>query len=46
MIELNNYVNALKIDWIRRLVTTNSKYKMIFETNYTRIKEVIKRGAT
>ena len=45
MVELNNYINALKIGWIRRLITTNSKYKILFETNYIRIKELINRGA-
>lgn len=46
MVELNSYINALKIGWIRRLITTNSKYKILFETKYTRIKEIMNRGAT
>ena len=46
MVELNNYINALKIGWIRRLITTNSKYKILFETNYTCINELMNRGAT
>ena len=46
MVELNNYINILKIGLIRRLIATNSKYKILFETNYTRIKELMSRGAT
>lgn len=46
MVELNSYINALKIGWIRRLITTNSKYKILFETNYTHIKELMNRGVT
>ena len=41
MINLKNYMLALKSTWIRRLIVNTSKYVSIFETMYT---EVIPRG--
>ena len=31
MVELNNFIVALKITWIRRLITTNVKWSKLFE---------------
>ena len=44
MININNFVSALKISWIRRLVTVDSKYKAIFELVYTKINNLLYRG--
>ena len=46
MIQLNNYINALKIGWIRRLIRGNSKYKILFETIHTSINDLLNRGET
>ena len=46
MVQLNSYISALKISWIRRLIITNSKYKTLFETVHTNIKDLMNRGAT
>ena len=46
MIQLNNYINALKIGWIRRLIRGNSKYKILFETIHTSINDILNRGET
>ena len=45
MVQLKNYINALKIAWIRRLISTNSKYKSLFETIHTSINDLMNRGA-
>ena len=44
MININNFVSALKISWIRRLITVDSKYKAIFELVYTKINNLLYRG--
>ena len=44
MINLRAYILALKCTWIRRLVTTEAKYKGIFETSYTKLNDIITRG--
>ena len=46
MVYLDSYTNALKITWIRRLISTNSKYKTLFETMHTNINDLINRGST
>ena len=46
MVHLHSYINALKINWIRRLISTNSKYKTLFETMHTNINDLINRGST
>ena len=46
MVQLNSYISALKISWIRRLIITNSKYKTLFEAVHTNIKDLMNRGAT
>ena len=46
MVHLDSYINALKITWIRRLISTNSKYKTLFETMHTNINDLINRGST
>ena len=40
MVHLDSYINALKITWIRRLISTNSKYKTLFETMHTNINDL------
>ena len=45
MVQLKNYINALKVAWIRRLISTNSKYKSLFETIHTSINDLMNRGA-
>ena len=42
---LKNYIVALKTTWIRRLVTKDSKYINIFETQYPQVNDLIIRGA-
>ena len=44
MVNINRFVNALKISWIRRLLTVDSKYKAIFELVYTKINNLFYRG--
>ena len=44
MINLKNYMLALKSTWIRRLIVNTSKYVSIFETMYTKIYDLINRG--
>lgn len=46
MIHLRNYISALKIGWIRRLINSNSKYKTLFEHMYTNVEMMINRGET
>ena len=46
MVQLNSYISALKISWIRRLIITNTKYKTLFETVHTNIKDLMNRDAT
>ncbi|MCG7878665.1 MAG: reverse transcriptase domain-containing protein [Candidatus Thiodiazotropha endolucinida] len=46
MVQLSNYINALKISWIRRLIKTNSKYKNLFETANIKVYDLINRGVT
>ena len=41
MININNFVSALKISWIRRLITVDSKYKAIFKLVYTKINNLL-----
>ena len=44
MTNLKNYICALKSTWIRRLILNDSKYKTMFEANYSNIKEIVNRG--
>ena len=44
MTQLNNYIYGLKISWIRRLINGNSKYKILFETVHTNVKDILNRG--
>ena len=44
MTQLNNYIYGLKISWIRRLINGNSKYKILFETVHTNVKDILSRG--
>ena len=44
MINLKNYICALKSTWIRRLLANDSKYVSVFESKYTKIKDLINRG--
>ena len=44
MINLRNYIYALKSTWIRRLIINDSKYKTIFETKYSKVEDLINRG--
>ena len=44
MINLKNYICALKSTWIRRLLANDSKYVYVFESKYTKIKDLINRG--
>ena len=45
MLNIKNYIVALKTTWIRRLVTKDSKYINIFETQYPKVNDLIIRGA-
>ena len=45
MLNIKNYIVALKITWIRRLVTKDSKCINIFETQYPKVNDLIIRGA-
>ena len=44
MINLRNYIYALKSTWIRRLIINDSKYKTIFEIKYSKVEDLINRG--
>lgn len=44
MINLNYYIYSLKCTWIRRLITSETKYKSIFEIYYTNVDNLITRG--
>ena len=44
MINLRNYICALKSAWIRRLIINDLKYKTIFETKYLKVEDLINRG--
>ena len=44
MIHLNHYICSLKCTWIRRLISSETKYKNIFEFYYTKIDNLINRG--
>ena len=44
MINLKNYMFALKSTWIHRLIVNNSKYVLVFETTYNKINDVINWG--
>lgn len=44
MTQLNNYIYGLKISWIRRLINGNTKYKILFETVHTNVKDILSRG--
>ena len=44
MINLKKYICALKSTWIRRLLANDSKYVSVFESKYTKIKDLINRG--
>lgn len=46
MLNLKNYILSLKCTWIRRLFTTDANYIKIFESNYTKINNLITRGTT
>lgn len=44
MINLQNYVTALKLTWLRRLIMNDSKYKYMFELKYSSLEMLLKRG--
>ena len=44
MINLNNYICALKSTWIRRLLANDSKNVSVFESKYTKNKGLIDRA--
>lgn len=44
MIHLDKYILALKCTWIRRLIKTETNYKIIFEKTYTQVSNLITRG--
>ena len=44
MIHLNHYICSLKCTWIRRLISSETKYKNIYEFYYTKIDNLINRG--
>ncbi|MCU7800901.1 MAG: hypothetical protein KZQ70_12335, partial [gamma proteobacterium symbiont of Lucinoma myriamae] len=39
MVDVENFVNALKVSWIRRMITENKKYLKIFQTMYPMFKD-------
>ena len=43
MVQLKSYINDLKIAWIRRLISTNSIYKSLFETIQTSINDLMNK---
>lgn len=45
MINVKNFIIALKTTWIRRLIMQDSKYKHIFELQYAKINSLIHRGS-
>ena len=45
MLNIKNYIVALKTTWIRKFVTKDSKYINIFETQYPKVNNLIIRGA-
>lgn len=44
MINLRNYIIALKSTWIRRLIVHDTKYKTLFESKYASLDLLLKRG--
>lgn len=44
MINIRNYITALKSTWIRRLLKCDHKYKYIFETKYSKTETLVNRG--
>ena len=46
MIHLEKYIYALKLGWIRRLITNDSKYKTIFQSTYGNIENILNKGDT
>ena len=46
MIQLKQHIAALKTSWIRKLITNDSKYKILFENTCTEVKHLVNRGET
>ena len=46
MIHLENYINALKLGWVRRLLLNDSKYKLLFQSIYVNVESLLNRGDT
>ena len=46
MIQIKQYIAALKTSWIRKFITNDSKYKTFFENIYTKVKHFVNRGET
>ena len=46
MIHLENYINALKLGWVRRLLLNDSRYKLLFQSIYVNVESLLNRGDT
>ena len=46
MINIEKYILALKLGWIRRLVKCDSKYKTLFESLHGNVEILLKKGDT
>ena len=46
MIHLENYINALKLGWVRRLFLNDSRYKLLFQSIYVNVESLLNRGDT
>ena len=46
MIHLENYINALKLGWVRRLLLNDSRYKLFFQSIYVNVESLLIRGDT
>ena len=46
MIHLENYINALKLGWVRRLLLNESRYKLLFQSIYVNVESLLNRGDT
>ena len=41
MIHLENYINALKLGWVRRLLLNDSRYKLLFQSIYVNVESLL-----
>ena len=44
MIHLENYIKALKLGWVRRLLLNDSRYKLLFQSIYVNVESLLIRG--